>query len=287
MVSRRLVKLRVRARDRSRERVASGRARDRVRERVASGAASESHFPPAPSVLARVRAHVRTYVRAYVRTYGRFYRTYVRTYLLSLLRSRTHVRARARASMLPPRRPPLLAACARTRACARVVRAYACAPSPEKERDMVPSRHARTRVRTDVHVRTYPVALPLSLRAHARAYARELYVRMRAFPARRKREIWCPLAMHVRAYARTYTYVRTYAFRAQEMPPPARRAIQSQSSQPNFYVRTYVSNPPSRTGTGYQFGHATAHATSAGRFARHLVASTVGLHNDQLPLSHG
>ena len=108
MVPRRLVKLRVRARDRSRERVASGRARDRVRERVASGAASESHFPPASSVLARVRAHVRTYVRAHVRTYGRFYRTYVRTYLFSLLRSRTHVRARARASMLPPRRPPPL-----------------------------------------------------------------------------------------------------------------------------------------------------------------------------------
>ena len=71
MVSRRLVKLRVRARDRSRERVASGRARDRVRGRVASGAASESHFPPAPSVLARVRAHVRTYVRSRVRSYVR------------------------------------------------------------------------------------------------------------------------------------------------------------------------------------------------------------------------
>ena len=32
---------------------------------------------------------------------------------------------------------------------------------------------------------------------------------MRALRARRKREIWCSLAMHVRAYARTYTYVRT------------------------------------------------------------------------------
>ena len=69
------------------------------------------------------------------------------------------------------------------------VRTYACAPSPEKERDMVLSRHARTRVRTDVHV-------------------------------------------------------RTYAFRAQELPfPPARRAIQSQFSQPNFYVRTYPIRP--------------------------------------------
>ena len=92
MVSRRLVKLRVRARDRSRERVASGRARDRVRERVASGAASESHFPPAPSVLARVRAHVRTYVRAYVRTYGRFYRTYVFILLAPLAYARTCAR---------------------------------------------------------------------------------------------------------------------------------------------------------------------------------------------------
>ena len=96
MVPRRLVKLRVRARDRSRERVASGRARDRVRERVASGAASESHFPPAPSVLARVRAHVRTYVRAYVRTYGRFYRTYVRIYSPCSARVRTYVRAHVR-----------------------------------------------------------------------------------------------------------------------------------------------------------------------------------------------
>ena len=100
MVSRRLVKLRVRARDRSRERVASGRARDRVRGRVASGAASESHFPPAPSVLARVRAHVRTYVRAYVRTHGRFYRTYVRTYVRIYYpcsaRVRTYVRAHVR-----------------------------------------------------------------------------------------------------------------------------------------------------------------------------------------------
>ena len=96
MVPRRLVKLRVRARDRSRERVASGRARDRVRERVASGAASESHFPPAPSVLARVRAHVRTYVRACVRTYGRFYRTYVRIYSPCSARVRTYVRAHVR-----------------------------------------------------------------------------------------------------------------------------------------------------------------------------------------------
>ena len=100
MVPRRLVKLRVRARDRSRERVASGRARDRVRERVASGAASESHFPPASSVLARVRAHVRTYVRAHVRTYGRFYRTYVRTYVRIYspcsARVRTYVRAHVR-----------------------------------------------------------------------------------------------------------------------------------------------------------------------------------------------
>ena len=96
MVPRRLVKLRVRARDRSRERVASGRARDRVRERVASGAASESHFPPAPSVLARVRAHVRTYVRAHVRTYGRFYRTYVRTYVFILLAPLAYARTCAR-----------------------------------------------------------------------------------------------------------------------------------------------------------------------------------------------
>ena len=90
MVPRRLVKLRVRARDRSRERVASGRARDRVRERVASGAASESHFPPAPSVLARVRAHVRTYVRAHARP------TYVRIYSPCSARVRTYVRAHVR-----------------------------------------------------------------------------------------------------------------------------------------------------------------------------------------------
>ena len=162
---------------------------------------------------------------------------------------------------------------------------------------------------------------------------------MRALRARRKREIWCSLAMHVRAYARTYTYVRTPS------PSPSRCArtharmrasctyvcVRSQPGERERYgalspctyarthgrtrtyvclsgsrvalppspegdpvsvlstqfLRTHVSNPPSRTGTGYQFGHATAHATSAGRFARHLVASTVGLHNDQLPLSHG
>ena len=169
---------------------------------------------------------------------------------------------------------------------------------------------------------------------------------MRALRARRKREIWCSLAMHVRAYARTYTYVRTpspspsrcartharmrasctcvcvrsqpgererygalspctYArarvrtdvyvrtyvrmlFGLKRCPPqPGGRSSLSPLNQIFTYVRTYVSNPPSRTGTGYQFGYGTAHATSAGRFARHLVASTVGLHNDQLPLSHG
>ena len=67
----------------------------------------------------------------------------------------TYARTHGRTRTYVPRRPPPLAARARTRVCARVVRTYACVPSPEKERDMVPSRHARTRVRTDVYVRTY------------------------------------------------------------------------------------------------------------------------------------
>ena len=99
--------------------------------------------------------------------------------------SRTYVRSRARTSYVRA-----------------YVRTYVRIYSPCSAR-------VRTYVRAHVRLCYLPVALPLSLRARARAHARELYVRMRALRARRKREIWCPLAMHVRAYARTYTYVRT------------------------------------------------------------------------------
>ena len=170
------MKLRARARDRSRERVASGRARGRLRERVASGAASESHLPPAPSVFARVRAHVRTYVRAHARP--TYVRTYVRTYVFILPAPLAYARTCARTCVYATSPSPSPSRCVRAHARMRASCTCVCVRSEPGERErygaLSPCTYARTHGRTRTYVPRRPPPLgdfPHSLGKRKRAKA--------------------------------------------------------------------------------------------------------------------